>query len=122
VEVGLGPRLQWGGNERPDNNRKLIQVTEQAGLIPNLVYRASDWSRPWGNTFTWRGSASYVTGAHNLKVGASYALHMALFANFYNDPSVHCQFRNGVPNQLTMFGLNATRRPTTVRSWPNFRM
>jgi hypothetical protein len=111
---GLGPRIQWGGNERPDNNRKLTQVTEQAGIIPGLVYRASDWSRPWGNTHTWRGSASYVTGAHNLKVGASYALHMALFANFYNDSSLHYQFRNGVPNQFTMFGLNGVRRRTDM--------
>ena len=116
---GLGPRILYGGHERPDNNRALIQVTEQAGLVPGLIYRASDWSRPWGTTHTWRGSGSYVSGAHNLKVGASYTLHMALFLNFYNDDRLHYQFRNGVPNQLTMFGLHGSRRRTDtgITAW-----
>ena len=109
---GLGPRILYGGHERPDNNRALIPVIEQAGQIPGLLYRASDWSRPWGTTHTWRSSASYVSGAHNLKVGASYALHMVLFTNFYNDPRLRYQFRDGMPNQLTMYGLNGARRRT----------
>jgi hypothetical protein len=34
------------------------------------VYRAlAGYSDNWGNPNTWRASASYVTGAHNMKVG-----------------------------------------------------
>lgn len=109
---GLGPRIQYGGLERPDGNRDLIRVQEQAGIIPNLNYRAADWSRPWGVTHTLRGSMSYITGAHNLKVGGSYALHKVLFLNFYNNARLQYRFRNGDPNQLTMFGLHGSRRRT----------
>jgi hypothetical protein len=114
ASYGLGPRIQWGGNERPDNNRSLTQVTEVAGIIPGLVYRAADWSRPWGTTHTLAGSASYVTGRHSLKVGTSYALHITRSANFYNDSSLHYTFRNGTPIQLTMFGLNRVRHTTDM--------
>jgi hypothetical protein len=119
---GLGPRLLFGGHDRPDNNHELIRVQEQAGFIPNLIYRAPVgfggtnaspyWSRPWGTTHTVRGSASYITGAHNLKVGGSYVRHMTTAVNFYNDARLAYRFRDGVPNQLTMFGLHATRSKT----------
>src|SRR6266566_4958154 len=82
----IRPRILFGGHDRPDNNHALIRVQDQAGLIPGLVYRAPTtfggtngsgyWSRPWGTTHTVRGSASYVTGAHNLKVGGSYVRHL----------------------------------------------
>ncbi len=116
---GLGPRILYGGHDRPDNNHDLIRVQDQGGIIPGLIYRAPVgfggtgtspyWSRPWGTTHTWRGAASYVTGAHNLKVGGSYAFHMNLGVNFYNNDRLVYRFRDGLPNQLTMFGLHGTR-------------
>ncbi len=109
---GLGLRLQYGGKEREGNNRDLIRVQEQGGIIPGLFYRGADWSRPWGVTHTWRASGSYVTGAHNMKVGGSYALHKVLFLNFYNNHRLLYRLRDGVPNQLTMFGLHGSRRST----------
>src|SRR2546427_807287 len=36
---GWGPRIQFGGHDRPDNNHALIRVQEQGGIIPGLVYR-----------------------------------------------------------------------------------
>jgi hypothetical protein len=109
---GLGPRIQYGGHERPDNNRDLIRVQEQGGIIPGLNYRAANWSRPWGVTHNLRGSASYVSGAHNLKAGASHDLHKVLFVDFYNNARLAYRFRDGMPNQLTMYGLFGSRRRT----------
>ena len=66
LEAGVGTYLSdWGGKERPGNNRDLIQVTEQCtagcatnGSIPGLNYRAQ---------------ASWLTGvdrrAHVARVG-----------------------------------------------------
>jgi hypothetical protein len=118
---GLGPRILYGGHDRPDNNHALIRVQDQGGLIPGLVYRAPAgfggsvyWSRPWGTTHTWRSAGSYFTGAHNLKVGGSYALHMSTSVNFYNDDRLAYRFLNGAPTQLTMFGLHGTRSHTNA--------
>ena len=37
LEAGFGTYLSWyGGKEREGNNRDLIHVTEQAGIIPEL--------------------------------------------------------------------------------------
>jgi hypothetical protein len=37
LEAGFGTYLSWyGGKEREGNNRDLIRVTEQAGIIPGL--------------------------------------------------------------------------------------
>jgi hypothetical protein len=59
LEAGFGTYLSWyGGKERAGNDRDLIRVTEQAGIIPGLVYRSQDWSRPYSKTLTWRVSAS----------------------------------------------------------------
>ena len=119
---GLGPRVLYGGNDRPDNNHALIRVQDQGGILPNLIYRAPTtfggtnaagyWSRPWGATHTWRGAASYVTGSHNVKVGGSYVYHMNTSVSFYNDDRLAYRFNNGVPNQLTMFGLHGARIET----------
>jgi hypothetical protein len=119
---GLGPRVLYGGTDRPDNNHALIRVQEQGGILPGLIYRAPTtfggtnangyWSRPWGTTHTWRGSASYVTGSHNVKVGGSYAYYMNTSVSFYNDDRLAYRFQNGITNQLTMFGLHGARIET----------
>jgi hypothetical protein len=104
-EAGFGTVLiRYGGLEREGNNRDLIRVVEQAGAIPNLTYRAQNWSRPWSGTYTWRASASYITGAHSLKVGFWGALYDAWTLSFTNNQRLQYRFGNGVPNQLTMSG------------------
>jgi hypothetical protein len=119
---GLGPRVLYGGTDRPDNNHALIRVQEQGGILPGLIYRAPTtfggtnaggyWSRPWGAMHTWRGSAAYVTGSHNVKVGGSFAYHMNTSVSFYNDDRLAYRFQNGAPNQLTMFALHGARIET----------
>ena len=104
-EAGFGTVLiRYGGLERDGNNRDLIRVVEQAGIIPNLTYRAQNWSRPWSGTYGWRASASYITGAHSLKIGYWGALYDAWTLSFTNNQRLQYRFSNGVPNQLTMSG------------------
>jgi hypothetical protein len=107
LEAGVGTYLSWyGGKERPGNDRNLIRVTEQAGLIPGLTYRSQDWSRPYSKTLTWRASASYVTGAHSMKAGLTGNYYRNKTDSYTNNHRLSYQFNNGVPNQLTMSGLH----------------
>ena len=107
ASVGLGPRGQFGDKERVDTNKDLIRVTETAGLIPGLSYRGLQWARNWGEMYTYRGSASYITGAHNMKVCAQLQTVRAGFSTYYNNQRLHYSFANGVPTQLTMFADHA---------------
>src|SRR5262249_33236927 len=121
---GWGPRALYGGPEPKDNNRSLIRVQEQAGIIPGIIYRAPAtfggsnaggyWSRPHGNSLTGRSALAYITRAHNLKVGGSYAWHTNLAVSFYNDDRLAYTFTNGTPTSLTMFGLHGVRQITNL--------
>jgi hypothetical protein len=103
LEAGFGTYLSWyGGRERDGNNRDLVRVVEQAGAIPGLTYRALNWSRPYSATFTWRGSASYITGAHSMKIGYWAAFYESDTLSFTNNTGLAYRFNNGVPNQFTM--------------------
>ena len=110
---GIGPDLQFGGEQKNPFDTNLIQVQEQGGLIPNLNYRAAFWSRPHGQTRTVRGSVSYVTGSHAAKFGGRYQYNWELFVNFYNNDQLAYRFLNSVPNQLTMYGLHGARQIVT---------
>src|SRR5215470_5409682 len=103
LEAGFGTVLiRYGGLEHDGNNRDLIRVVEQAGTIPNLTYRAQNWSRPWSGTYGWHAAASYITGAHSVKVGYWGSLYDAWTQNFTNNARLQYRFSSGVPNQLTM--------------------
>jgi hypothetical protein len=107
LEAGFGTYLSWyGGKEREGNNRDLIRVTEQAGIIPGLQYRSQDWSRPYSKTLTWRASVSYVTGAHSMKFGAIGNYYRNKTDSYTNNHRLAYRFNNGIPNQLTMSGLH----------------
>jgi len=117
LEAGFGTYLSWyGGKERVGNNRDLIRVTEQAGIIPGLQYRSQDWSRPYSKTLTWRASASYVTGAHSMKFGVIGNYYRNKTDSYTNNHRLAYRFNNGIPNQLTMSGLrfvtDSHTRPT----------
>ena len=78
---GWKDRFPSGGNSLeftkplPDVFKSLIAVTEQGGIIPNLLYRGAGQTglgpfiRVQGYIASAQASLSYVTGAHALKVG-----------------------------------------------------
>ena len=106
LEAGYGAYMQrWGGDPRNDGtyNVNMIQVTEQAGIIPGLQFRqAGGFGHHWTGIQTWRGSISYVTGAHSFKFGYLGG-HQGPIQNEYGMPHGISNIRvnNGVPNQLT---------------------
>ena len=110
LEAGLGTYLSnWNTRERPDNNRDLIQVTEQCapscatnGGIAGLQYRAqATWNADWIGAHTWNAAASYVTGSNALKIGYQGAYHEDNRAPESGNDKLTYRFNNGVPNQLT---------------------
>lgn len=97
-----GPQIQFGSPEREGNDRSLIRVTELGGTIPGISYRGLNWTRPWGGTTSLTGGASYITGAHSLRLGVTYEQHHARAQNYTNDPRLTYTFLNGTPTQLAM--------------------
>jgi hypothetical protein len=116
LEAGASTYIsKWGWMEQPGAILNLNQVQEQAGqtgvfpdgtswsMPANLTYRALDWNfNNMQNPTTWRASASYVTGAHSLKVGYVAAYNRTDSMNHYNATRLNYRFLNGVPNQFTM--------------------
>ena len=104
VEAGLALNtVQWGGvPKEAQDTTCLIRVTEQAGTIPGLIYRSTNWTRPYGYTWTWRGSASYVTGSHSAKIGYEGNYYWNRQMDHTNSNLLAYQFNNGVANQFTM--------------------
>jgi hypothetical protein len=115
---------RYGGRERSETyvngdfvdgnaTRSLIRVVEQAGAIPGLTYRSMNWSShaAWSNR--WRGTASYVTGTHSIKVGYEGNYLVNNQKSFTNDERLAYRFNNGVPNQLTMSGQPFDTRTRT---------
>jgi hypothetical protein len=97
---------RWGRMDPPGSILNLNQVTEQAsvnGMPANLTYRALDnYFRNFASPNVWRASASYVTGAHNVKVGYQGAYHIHDQGLFYNDTRVNYTFNNTRPVSLLM--------------------
>ena len=109
IEMGIGyPNSLYGEPATPEG-RALTQIQEQGGLIPGLIYRSASFSRNRGGLVRWIGSVSYVTGAHNLKVGFDGERFRQIreYAT-QKDGFVQFRFNNGVPNRLTM-GFNNWR-------------
>jgi hypothetical protein len=110
VEAGFGgTSFGFGNFERePNPTRDLIRVLEQCasgcpanGNIPGLVYRSQDFSNAYNGSYLWKGSVSYVTGSHSLKVGYQHALMTQDIIWTTNAQNLTYRFDNGVPNQLT---------------------
>ena len=98
-----------GNFERsPNPTRDLIRVVEQCasgcaanGNIPGLAYRSQDFSVAHTGSYLWKGSMSYVTGTHSLKIGYQHTLMTDDRTWFTNNQNLTYRFDNGVPNQLT---------------------
>jgi len=109
-EAGFGAyQSPFGPNESPGNaTRGLARVTEQCaagcslnGGIPNLTYRSANWGESWDAQYTWRGSVSYVTGSHNLKIGYGGVALVSDLQSHTNDLNLAYTFSNGRPISLT---------------------
>jgi hypothetical protein len=112
LDAGFGGNYNgYGHRERKGNTtRPLIRVSEQCaagcpanGDIPGLVYRSQDWLDAWQGSWNWRASASFVTGAHSLKLGyqGNYLTDDQVW--YTNDEQLAYRLNNGIPNQLTQY-------------------
>jgi hypothetical protein len=121
ASYGLGPNAWFGDKERKDGyNANLIEVQENAGLFPGISYRGQDAQRNYGYMGTYRGSASYITGAHRFKAGAQLQQTEAAFTSYYNNSRVRYTFTNGAPTQLTMYGNHGLRNPFEMDTFAAF--
>jgi hypothetical protein len=119
LEAGIS-RFQYiwhGFGTAPPDHLDLIPVTEQLaidGHRANFTYRgifdpiAFGYAINDASPTNWRGSASYVTGAHNLKIGYQGSFQKSLLGREANDTLLRYTFRNGVP-----IGVGYT----LVKSW-----
>jgi hypothetical protein len=99
------------GREKRGNDRDLIQVTDQVGPV---TYRSMTWRPAVSFTPRYRGSLTYVTGAHNMKIGFDQMHNISERIWWNNTQGLFYRFNNGVPNQLTMV-LNGFRQEAEVR-------
>jgi hypothetical protein len=110
IDAGFGAyQSPFGPRESPGNTtRPLARVTEQCaagcsanGGIPNLTYRSANWGHSWDAQYTWRASVSYVTGAHNVKIGYGGVALVSDLENHTNDLNLTYTMSNGVPISLS---------------------
>ena len=93
------------GQVPPDGILNLIPVTEQSaidGHPANFTYRGlATYQANFGNPNNWRASASYVSGAHNMKFGYQGAYLVADTEIDTNISQLAYRFNNHIPNQVT---------------------
>ena len=104
-----------GPGQLPPDGIFNIGVTEQSATanpavgynlpVPraNYVYHAlSQYQDNWSNPNHWRASASYVTGAHNMKLGYQGSLLINETDRVRNPTLLAYRFNQGVPNQVSV--------------------
>src|SRR5688572_10901872 len=123
LEAGFGHTFFGFGNfeREPNPTRDLIRVLEQCasgcaanGNIPGLVYRSQDFSDAYNSSYLWKGSVSYVTGSHSVKVGYQRTFMTQDITWKTNNQNLTYRFNNGVPNQLTQSISPWTNRARTM--------
>jgi len=97
----------------PDGITTLIPVTEQSNAVnpatgqryvpqPNFTYRGVEqWGWAVGKTDGWQATASYVTGAHNMKIGYQGNRLDQLDQTLTDSTQLAYRFSQGVPNAVT---------------------
>jgi hypothetical protein len=101
----LGAYFWWGSRQKNSYDTTMIPVEELAGAIPNLNYRAENWSGHKGYTNIVNGAASYITGSHSAKFGVRFHQNIADYpVNYYNNTQLNYQFTNGVPTNVVVNG------------------
>jgi hypothetical protein len=93
------------GQVPPDGilNIGVTELSAVGGRVPraNYGYRAvSQYNDNYGNPNNWRASASYVTGAHNLKVGYQGQFLRANSHVIANPTTLSYTFNQGVPQSF----------------------
>jgi hypothetical protein len=110
LEAGFGTYFsQWGGTAHPGSNfPQLVGVTEQCvsgcpvnGGIAGLQFRSGTYRQNFQGTMGWRGSASYVSGAHNMKFGYQGGHLIDDQFTSTNDQFYSIRVNNGAPNLIT---------------------
>ena len=107
LEAGLSSfNSRWGGQIPAGINLDLTPVLESnpaAGVpVGNFTYRG--WNSSPSNDQqhnVWRASASYVTGAHSVKVGYQAAFQVQHQVQNDNNTALLFNFNNRVPASLT---------------------
>ena len=88
------------GAPPPDSPTSLIGVTERSAMYgrAGTSYRAPfGWGVYDSVSWNWRADWSYVTGAHNAKIGYQGTVMKYDWVNHTNDPQMRYFFNNGVP-------------------------
>jgi len=113
------------GHPSPDGITNLIPVTEQSNAInaatglpyapqANYTYRGiQQWGWAVGKTDGWQAMASYVTGAHNMKVGYQGTRLDQLDQTIANETGIAYRFNQGVPNAVSYWLPDMGRRTIT---------
>jgi hypothetical protein len=110
LEAGFGGTSFGVGNfeREPNPTRDLIRVVEQCpggcpdnGNIPGLAYRSQDFSIAHTGSYLWKGSITFVSRSHSVKVGYQHTLMTDDRTWLTNSQNLTYRFANGVPNQLT---------------------
>src|SRR4030095_12183955 len=87
----------------PAGSEPLIQVNEQS---TGLTYRAKSFdNRNISIQWQYRGSLSYITGAHSFKAGFNNMTASSSMYTYLISPPLTYRFNNGVPNQFTEYAL-----------------
>jgi hypothetical protein len=90
----------------PDGIFDLLPVTEALAIDThraNFIYRGlPSYIDGFGNPNNWRASASYVTGAHNVKVGYQGAYLISKYHYVRNNPLMQYGFTNRTPASVTV--------------------
>ena len=113
------------GHPAPDADTSLTSVTEQSNAVnpatglryapvPNYRYRGVEtWGPATGKTDDVLASASYVTGAHNAKMGYQYRRLDLLDKDVANQTQLGYRFNQGVPNAVSYYLPDFGRRTIT---------
>jgi hypothetical protein len=118
LEARFGNYLvPWGGRPPvPNPTQDLVRIVEQCtvgcaanGGIPGLTYRSLNSANNYNGAWHWNAAASYVVGAHSMKVGYVGDFLNSELETINNSTSLQYQVNNGVPNQLTELGFNGVR-------------
>ena len=108
-------------------NPRMIRATEQGGEIPNLVSRMPAGvgggfnHHLIGTKANNRASLSFVTGAHNMKVGYQGGFNNPNQTYQYFNEVIAVQLNGGVPNRLTQVittNDSPARIKVTRNLWP----
>ena len=113
------------GHPPPDGITNLIPVTEQSNAINPAtgqryaprgelhLPRCAEWGWAVGKTDGWQATASYVTGAHNMKVGYQGNRLDQLDQTIANETRLAYRFNQGVPNAVSYWLPDMGRRTIT---------